>query len=105
MQPDFLQYLVLILIALLFAKEYLPAILEKLGIKAKKEKSFANDVADLLGTNHFHELIPTLKEIQNTLGRIEKGIEKHDEKEMPLLNEIIKSANYIEGRLNGKKHE
>lgn len=84
-------------------------ILDKLpflkGKNGKDNKTMASEVADLLGTNHLHELIPTLKAINDTLIRLERSIEKHDEKEMPVLTDITKSLTYLEGRLNGKKHE
>ena len=70
MPTNFLQYLIILLIILLFAREYLPFILEKFGIKVKKngvhndQFSALNSRLDVFEGNHLHtieELIRTIK--------------------------------------------
>ena len=93
-----------IIALILWRSGLLKELLGKNGNGDKGQK-LADEVAEVLATNHFHELVPTLNRINDTLGRIEKGQEKHDEKEMPILQDISKGITYLEAKSNHIKHE
>ena len=103
MPTNFLQYLIILLIILLFAKEYLPFILEKFGIKVKKNGNNGNDDKKLenilsafaknLDENHLahfkQEIKEMLGEIKNDMKETRRDFENHAEQDARIQGEIL----------------
>lgn len=88
MPENFPQYLILLLIGLLFAKDYLlPPLLRRLGLgNEKNEGKKVEKELESLKTNHLHT-------IGETLERIERRLEK--------LDEISEGIIWLKAKING----
>lgn len=107
MSTDFLQYLILLFIGLLFADKYVPAIFERLGIKIKKNgngvdiKNLAENIAEILRTNHFHKVIENSDKTILLLEQIRDEVRDHSKNETPILQELSKGIAVIQAKQNG----
>jgi len=85
MPTDFIQYLVIILVALLFGKEYLlTPILKKWGISVNGKNGNGNDdLIKKLSENHLHDMAK-----QSTLGGMNGKIDVLGVKLDTIINEL-----------------
>lgn len=114
MTPDFLQTLTLLLIGLLFFKEnMLTWISKKMGMNGNGHsngnghasvdaKKIAADAAEIVASNHLHELFDNSKSIAESSKRIEENLTRN----FTILHESEAKRRedmaYLKARLNGK---
>jgi hypothetical protein len=61
-------------------------------------KKLADEVAEVLATNHLHDLIANSSLMVENLKRIEEAIRDHDKTETPILQEITKDLVYLKAK-------
>lgn len=80
---------------------------ELLNIKngnGKDTKKIAEDVAEVLSTNHLHKVIENSDKSVVLLQEILDEVKEHSRSEIPLLNEITKGIAIIQAKQNGKQN-
>jgi len=91
MPYDFTQYLIIFLILLLFGKEYIPALLNKFGIKIGTDKQTSE--IQRLSSYYNHDLTDHLQNINTALQSIlaeEKNESEERREVLRLLNEMYR---------------
>lgn len=94
---SFSEILILVLMALLFADKYVPAILSRFGI-IKKVNGNGKDIAERMGKLELHFNEETTEGLKRIEDAIVRGFEKQEEK----LEHINEGIIHIKARLNGK---